>query len=407
MCRDATNGPRLYTREEVAQAGTLAIVGSQVFDVAAFSKAHPGGAMFPRLFGGHDATVAFATYHGRPWPAAVGARYAVGELAEGEKPVVIGKDYMELVGVVAALLLAALAVEARVVFGARTLALSTLLGVLYAWIGLNVMHDANHGAVSRHPAVNRALGLAQDWIGGSSVLWVHQHVVAHHVHTNHEALDPDIQGFPLFRLYQNSEWRPHHRLQHLYFYCAAALFGVKVAVLDLAQLARGEWGGVPLSPLARGYWRTSVAMKVVFYLRFFALPLALSATPWATLAQIFWCATVCGGYLAFFFMLSHNFDQVATYAPAEGLDGGEKEYLRAVLETTSNVGGSALCFANGGLNYQIEHHLFPRVHHSHYPRIAPAVQRFCEERGLPYFHFATIGDNVDSMTKYLAFLGRA
>ena len=56
---------------------------------------------------------------------------------------------------------------------------------------LNVHHDANHGSISRYPAVNRVLGLIQNWIGGSQVYWIHSHVVQHHIHTNDIHLDPD------------------------------------------------------------------------------------------------------------------------------------------------------------------------------------------------------------------------
>ena len=65
--------------------------------------------------------------------------------------------------------------------------------------GLNVQHDANHGAVSRNHRVNRLLGLTQSWIGGSSVSWIHQHVVQHHVHTNDLHLDPDMTGSDYLR----------------------------------------------------------------------------------------------------------------------------------------------------------------------------------------------------------------
>ena len=73
--------------------------------------------------------------------------------------------------------------------------------------------------------------------------------------------------------------------------------------------------------------------------------------------------------------------------------------------SSSNVGGALLCFFNGGLNYQIEHHLFPRISHCHYPTIAPVVREFCEERKIPYVHFATVAENVSSCTRHLLDLG--
>ena len=75
------------------------------------------------------------------------------------------------------------------------------------------------------------------------------------------------------------------------------------------------------------------------------------------------------------------------------------------MVTSSNVGGAFLCFLNGGLNYQIEHHLFPRIQHSHYPKIAPVIRAFCQEKGIPYVHFGTINENMASCVKHLIDLG--
>ena len=60
--------------------------------------------------------------------------------------------------------------------------------------GLNIQHDANHGAISKNHVVNRLLGLTENWIGGSQINWIHQHVVQHHLHTNDVHLDPDMHS---------------------------------------------------------------------------------------------------------------------------------------------------------------------------------------------------------------------
>ena len=73
--------------------------------------------------------------------------------------------------------------------------------------------------------------------------------------------------------------------------------------------------------------------------------------------------------------------------------------------SSSNVGGSWLCFMNGGLNYQIEHHLFPRINHTHYPKVAPVVRQFCQEKKIPYVHFPTVADNLHSCTEHLFDMG--
>jgi len=86
-------------------------------------------------------------------------------------------------------------------------------------------------------------------------------------------------------------------------------------------------------------------------------------------------------------------------------DDGGAGYTQMQVETSSNVGGSWLCFMNGGLNYQIEHHIFPRVHHGLYPRLQPIVRRFCEAKGWRYTHFPTVGENVLSMVRHLRKMG--
>jgi hypothetical protein len=101
-----------------------------------------------------------------------------------------------------------------------------------------------------------------------------------------------LQGVPLFRLYRNSAWHPWHKLQQFYFFAITALFGLKVVLLDLGQLLTGQWSGVAISKLAMEYWPLSVALKVLFYVRFIALPLWLSAQPLVTAAHLFWTALV-------------------------------------------------------------------------------------------------------------------
>ena len=60
---------------------------------------------------------------------------------------------------------------------------SAVLGLFFAWIGLNIQHDANHGAMFKNGGWNAVCGLAQHWIGGSQLMWLQEHVVLHHVHT--------------------------------------------------------------------------------------------------------------------------------------------------------------------------------------------------------------------------------
>jgi fatty acid desaturase (delta-4 desaturase) len=148
------------------------------------------------------------------------------------------------------------------------------------------------------------------------------------------------------------------------------------------------------------------ASTVLFFLfRWLVLPILIKPSIF-TLLNVLPIFIVGGYYLAFFFVISHNFDGVMMFdQKSVKATAFEQSFLRLQVATSSNVGGAWLCFLNGGLNYQIEHHLFPRVQHTHYPTIAPLVQQFCKARGIPYRHFPTIGANVRACVKHLFALG--
>ena len=116
---------------------------------------------------------------------------------------------------------------------------------------------------------------------------------------------------------------------------------------------------------------------------------------------------VGGFYLSFFFILSHNYDGVSHYNSQNRSDRSDRSesFLRKQIQSSSNVGGEWLCFINGGLNYQIEHHLFPRISHCHYPIIAPYVKAFCDKKNIRYTHFPTILENLQACFKHLHNMG--
>lgn len=144
--------------------------------------------------------------------------------------------------------------------------------------------------------------------------------------------------------------------------------------------------------------------SIIFYARWFVLP-QFTCPGFATFVSILPMFISAGYYLSFFFIISHNFVGVQIIDNTKD-EFKNMSFLRKQVTTSSNVGGSWLCFMNGGLNYQIEHHLFPRIQHSHYPKIAPIVKDFCKSKGITYVHFPTISENISSCVKHLAYLGQ-
>eukprot|EP00094_Tigriopus_californicus_P014465 TCALIF_14052-PA protein Name:"Similar to fadB Delta(5) fatty acid desaturase B (Dictyostelium discoideum)" AED:0.05 eAED:0.05 QI:0/1/0/1/1/1/2/0/327 len=277
--------------------------------------------------------------------------------------------------------------------------ISALCGWFFALIGLNIQHDANHGALSRRPWVNRFWGLSQNWIGGSSISWIHQHVVQHHIHTNDIKLDPDIDGRFVVRLNPRKPVLKWHFLQHIYFFFLILGFGFSVIISSFTTMLEGI-NYTPVSKMLTLQRYFELGWSVLFFIRWVVVPLYQVPSIFTFLH----CAPVlmvAGWYLSFFFTLSHNFDGVTQ------LDNTEpsKSLLYNQVITSSNVAGEFLCFLNGGLNYQIEHHLFPRIHHGHYPKIAPVVKEFCQEKGIPYQHFPTVTSNAWACAKHLFEMG--
>ena len=381
-----------------------------------------------RAFAGFDASEAFLSYHRRRFPHDKMSRFSVGAHRR-RKAAEVDSDYLELCELVekvlpqhksfapwsyyvkiVLLLGAAVGLEVYMHWTARySWQLSALLGLLMAFIGLNVQHDANHGAVSRRPWLNRLLGMSQNWIGGSAIDWIHQHVVQHHVNCNDVEHDPDIAGSDLLRLNPMKPLLAHHVGQHLYFFLMLAMFGASVTHESLRNSITG-FHHTRFSSLFSWHRVFETITSLFFFLRWTIIPLYL-APSWYTLASILPMFVTAGYYLAFFFIISHNFVGVQMFhrdddAGGNGAPKGRKGgFLYRQVTSSSNVGGAWLCFLNGGLNYQIEHHLFPRIQHSHYPTIAPVVREFCLSKGLPYKHFDTVGQNMLSCVEHLSLLG--
>lgn len=415
---------KVFSREAVSNREDLVIVGNEVYDAKAFRSEHPGGPMFISVFGGRDATEAFMEYHRRAWPKARMAHFKVGDLSPDETPISEPADYIELARLIdpiiaktrgfappiyfaklAFIIGSTLVLEGAMFLHGATFLQATALGVLYAWIGLNIQHDANHGSISRKPWVNRVLGLFQDYIGGSSILWVQEHVVLHHLHTNDAQLDPDIDGQGIVRLNPADKRHFWHAMQHIVVPVGEAMFAWKILFLDFLEQLTWKFGGHAISELARApYYWAGVLLKFLFYLRFIIVPLYYTPTL-HTAACIATTTMTTSLYLAFFFAISHNFEGVAFVG--EEVDGLARDanFMKRQAETSSNVCGPMLAVVNGGLNYQIEHHLFPRVHHSYYPKIAPTVRKYLESKSIKYQHYPTLSSNFVAFVKHLYKMG--
>lgn len=289
-----------------------------------------------------------------------------------------------------------LSIDVYSLFYRRPFLLTAVQSFAMAMVGLNVQHDANHGALSSNWRVNRLLGLSQDLLGGSSISWIIHHDFIHHIYTNEPTRDGDLD-IPLLRLHSGIPRHLAYCMQQFYIFLLEAVFGPVHVVSNVIFLLHGP---SEKQRLLQHQWRISTAMLLIIPYRLCTTFLHASSIG-DGLLTVFLQYALGGFYLAYFFLISHNFDGAKKSGTSDGAD-----FVSCQVETGCNFGGWWWGQINGGLNFQIEHHLFPRVHHGYYVYMAPIVRKFCEARGMKYVHFDTIQENMVSTFQHMERFGR-
>lgn len=272
------------------------------------------------------------------------------------------------------------------------LGLCVVMGVGVAGCGFAVAHDALHGAYSSHRLVNAVLGMAFDLNGGSSYMWKITHNVIHHTYTNIHGIDEDLEVSPLLRLSPSSPHHPMHRYQHLYVvaaYSMTTLFWVFVK--DFQYLLRRHLGPYRDIVHPRREIAKLLIMKAIYYAYMIVLPLAVLDLAWWQFVIGFLALHVTSGLiLSLVFQLAHVIEGPVQFAAHEQ-DTMDDVWFVHEMKTTANFARSnrLLCWYVAGLNFQIEHHLFPKVCSIHYPAICGIVQEVAEAHGIPYHHHPT------------------
>lgn len=264
-----------------------------------------------------------------------------------------------------------------------------VMGAGISGIGMSIMHDANHGAFSNTPVVNKWLGYTINLAGAGVTNWKLQHNILHHTYTNVANLDEDIKDRGVIKLSPHEKTGPLHRFQWLYaffFYGILTLYWVLLK--DFIQYFHFIKSGVNRQTRAENTEMLLglILMKVIYLSIFFAIPVFVFHLPFLEILAGFLLMHFAAGLvLTVIFQLAHSVEGTEHPLPN---DAGviEKDWAIHQLETTVNFSprNKWLSWYIGGLNFQIEHHLFPKICHVHYPRIAPIVKETAAEFGLTY-----------------------
>lgn len=287
----------------------------------------------------------------------------------------------------------------------------TIMGFGMAGVGLSVMHDANHGAYSKNEKVNKLIGWVIVFLGGNDVNWRIQHNVLHHTFTNVTGIDEDIQPpEALLRFSPNKKRVPLHRFQHIYawfFYGLMTMFWFLSK--DYKQARRfKKMGLIEAQGITyTNHWITIIASKIGFALLFILLPILLCDTPWY-ISVIGFCLMqfISGLSLGAIFQPAHVVP-TSNYPVPDDSGNIDADWAVSQLYNTANFAPKARLFSwyVGGLNYQVEHHLFPNICHVHYSKIANIVKETATEYNLPYHSYKTFAGALREHTKMLYKLG--
>ncbi len=265
--------------------------------------------------------------------------------------------------------------------------LCVVMGIGMAGIGFSVSHDALHGAYSSNNKVNTALGLTFDLLGANGYIWKITHNVVHHTYTNIHQHDEDLEVAEFIRLSPHSEYKWIHRLQHFLAFPAYSFATVFWAFIkDYKYFFKANLGPYENKSHPAKEWVILIVTKILYYTYTIALPLMLlDITFIQWLIGFMTLHMVAGIILGVIFQLAHVVEQTDHPLPDENAHI-DNHWLIHEMETTANFArdNKLLCWYVGGLNFQIEHHLFPKVCSIHYPAISHIVEATAKEYGVPY-----------------------
>ena len=431
--KDSTSPGRIDTLNNLKES-EIAIEGI-IYDLTGFE--HPGGNII-HIFGGSDVTVQYKMMHTHHTPRHLEKLNMVGRVTDWKQEYVFGTEFenemkREVFRVVKPgyefgtlgyfirigfymILFAYL--QYKWITEVSSFRLALALAVARDLIILNVQHDANHGAISRKPWVNDFLGFTMDLTASQKWYWILLHSV-HHAYTNNHLKDNDVviaEPFVLFHNYEltSPKRRRFHRFQSWYLvptisFVWLSAFERHIFTLRFPSIIKA--GFKMNKDFIQKRRKYAVALRIIYIYLDFLCPLRTAVHAGKigrTLMHIVLSRCIGSFVISTIVLLSHN-NELVSQDPLKSLhDSGEPIcWFKAQVETSTSYGGFVAATLTGGMNFQIEHHLFPRMCSAHYPYIAPTVRSVCKKYGVRYGYYPWIWQNFISMLKRIHKVGCA
>lgn len=286
------------------------------------------------------------------------------------------------------------------------IALYAYLGLITGLMGFNISHDALHGAFSSKRGINKLLGYSFDYNGESSYVWKETHNSLHHTYTNITGVDGDINKSPLLRFSPMDPWKPFNRFQSyyvLFLYGLVTMPWVYYTDYKVFLNAIRE-NKASRSDIAAFFFFKMLNLTLMVILPVLLLPYSFWQIVLGNIAMHM-TAGIC---ISIVFQLAHLVDGVEF--PLPDRDGKmNDEWAVHEMKTTSNFAteNRFLSYWLGGLNFQVEHHLFPHVCHVHYPAVSKIVKATAAEFNVPYNEHKTLSGAIFSHFSHLNQLAKA
>ena len=285
--------------------------------------------------------------------------------------------------------------------------LSIVLGFTLAFIGFNVMHGARHGSEASKKRISDTFSVIMNGLRGNAFIWKLKHNIIHHTYTNIDGIDDDIVKTPVLRECSTQKWMPVHRYQQYYIFI---LYGFTSLIwVFLTDYLKYFTQRVLVTPFKKMDFREHFIFwisKVLYLVFYVAIPVA--AVGWGAWAIGFLVMHLALGFtLALVFQLAHVVEQAEFEVAGLEPKRIENEWAIFQIKTTADFAGKnkILSWLIGGLNFQVEHHLFPRVSHVHYPAISKIVKETCHKFNLPYNYYPTMTSALASHYRLMKQLG--
>ena len=290
------------------------------------------------------------------------------------------------------------------------LGLCVVMGIGMAGVGMNVMHDGNHGSFSKHPWINKFMGSSIYFLAGNVFNWKVQHNVLHHTYTNILGHDEDLEAGRILRFSNHAEWFPHHKFQHYYSIFLYGLLTINWAIFtDFQQMKRYTKRKLSYAHSKKPslQWIGLILTKIMYFSVWIVLPMIFIDAPWwAILIGFVVMHYTAGLILSLVFQLAHVIgDAEMLEAPQTGTMKNTWAIHQLLTTVNFSTKNRFINWFTGGLNHQIEHHIFPHISHIHYTKIGEIVKKTAKEFNLPYNEYKTTRSALFSHFKFLKQMG--